>query len=286
MKGKRNIVWIASYLKSGNTWFRAFLSNFLSDSVKPKNINDLDVSGIASSRILFDQLAAVSSSDLTNSEINNLRPYIYRQLSNQSDDTIYMKVHDAWIKNENGEALFPKDVTRCAIYIIRHPLDVAVSLSFHNSSHISNTLSKLNDKSYGLCDQQNRLSNQLPQSLLSWSDHVKSWTQQSGLKIHLIKYEQMLDNPHKTFTKVLDFLELSYTKERLNRAILNSSFVELKNQEEVLGFREKPLNASTFFRKGIKSDWKNYIDKHSAKLFLSSNKEILNQYYFMDYDIK
>ena len=35
------IIWLASYPKSGNTWLRAFLANYLSNPAKPLPINDL-----------------------------------------------------------------------------------------------------------------------------------------------------------------------------------------------------------------------------------------------------
>ncbi|MEJ2083836.1 MAG: sulfotransferase, partial [Acidobacteriota bacterium] len=35
------IVWLASYPKSGNTWLRAFLMNFLDPGKRPVDINQL-----------------------------------------------------------------------------------------------------------------------------------------------------------------------------------------------------------------------------------------------------
>ena len=40
MKG---IVWLASYPKSGNTWFRAFLANLLHGGEQPVDINQFGV---------------------------------------------------------------------------------------------------------------------------------------------------------------------------------------------------------------------------------------------------
>ena len=37
-----SIVWLASYPKSGNTWVRAFLQNYINDALKPADINALD----------------------------------------------------------------------------------------------------------------------------------------------------------------------------------------------------------------------------------------------------
>ena len=38
---KKSIVWLASYPKSGNTWTRIFLANYLYNSQKPVPINQV-----------------------------------------------------------------------------------------------------------------------------------------------------------------------------------------------------------------------------------------------------
>jgi len=277
--GKRNIVWIASYPKSGNTWFRAVLNNLLSNSEQAKSINELDLSGIASSRSLFDQVTGVSSSDLSIDEIEQFRPQVYQQLSDDSEDSLYLKVHDAWTLNKAGDPLFPENVTKGVIYIIRHPLDVAVSLSHHNSEDVADSLNKMNNDLYGLCLGEKRLFNQLPQKMLSWSGHVRSWLIESGLKVHLLKYEDMIDNPYGAFSESLKFLNIEYKKEKLESAIINSDFKTLKKQELTEGFKEKPINASTFFRKGRKFDWVNHIKKEKAETFLKQNESTFSMYY-------
>ena len=73
----KKIIWLASYPKSGNTWFRVFLSNLLSHSDKPADINNLYATPIASNRELFDEATGISSSELTLDEIDNLRPLVY-----------------------------------------------------------------------------------------------------------------------------------------------------------------------------------------------------------------
>lgn len=35
------ILWLASYPKSGNTWLRAFLANYLRNAAEPQDINAL-----------------------------------------------------------------------------------------------------------------------------------------------------------------------------------------------------------------------------------------------------
>lgn len=63
------LVWLASYPKSGNTWFRAFLANLLADSNVPVDINNLGIGPIASSRGALDSTLGYDSSNLTHEEI-------------------------------------------------------------------------------------------------------------------------------------------------------------------------------------------------------------------------
>ena len=72
MDDLKKIVWLASYPKSGNTWFRVFLSNLLSKANQPVDINNLFAAPIASNRQLFDEATGLSSSDLTADEMNGL----------------------------------------------------------------------------------------------------------------------------------------------------------------------------------------------------------------------
>ncbi|MGC1778963.1 MAG: hypothetical protein WBB34_13525 [Xanthobacteraceae bacterium] len=54
-------IWLASYPKSGNTWFRMLVAN-LSATDKPVDINDLpERGGIASARGPFDHLTLIDS---------------------------------------------------------------------------------------------------------------------------------------------------------------------------------------------------------------------------------
>src|SRR5690606_35946636 len=112
---------------------------------KPININELHSTPIASSRAIFDNAAGVSSSDLTFEEIENLRPRVYKELSEHVISPHFQKVHDAWKMTPSGEQLFPTEATKAVIYFIRNPLDIAVSYSFHSSSSLDKAVADINN---------------------------------------------------------------------------------------------------------------------------------------------
>ena len=45
----------------------------------------------------------INSSDLTFSEIDLLRPDVYRKLASEKDEISFIKTHDAWKTNDEGD---------------------------------------------------------------------------------------------------------------------------------------------------------------------------------------
>lgn len=278
---KKNIIWLASYPKSGNTWFRIFLQNLFSDSEEPKNINHLQFAPIASSRLIFDKYLGVNSSDLTNDEIENLRPEVYRMISAQNESFVFLKTHDAWILNNNGNPLFPEEITRGVIYFIRNPLDIAVSFAFHDNNNFEKTISKMNDLRFGFCLNNSKLRNQIPQHLLSWSKHVISWVHRSNLPVYVMRYENMIEEPEETFSKALEFLNIEYTESKLSLALQNSSFEKLSKQEKEYGFIEKKICTKKFFRSGTRNNWRIHLKNSHIKQIIKFNRNIMKEFGYL-----
>jgi hypothetical protein len=256
-----NFIWLASYPKSGNTWFRAFLGNLMSGTDIPVSINALHSTPIASSRMLFDDYTGVSASDLSMEEIDILRPGLYREISKNSKALIFQKVHDAWKTNVKNEPVFPREITKAALYFIRDPRDVAVSFSFHSVTGFDKMIKNMADAAFSFCDKESMLHNQLRQELATWSGHVESWVDNSGLPILVIRYEDMINNAFLSFQKATEFLGLKYTGANIRKAIQNSDFNYLKQMEEVEGFGEKPLKMKSFFREGKTGSYRNYLNE-------------------------
>ena len=240
------IIWLASYPKSDNTWFRVFLTNLLGNSEAPAEINKLYPTPIASARTMFDNAAGFEASDLTEDGIDRLRPEIYEHLAAEAEDKLFMKVHDAYTLVDKDTPLFPRKATCGAIYIIRNPLDVAVSFAHHSGWNYNQSISNMADETLAFCEKQKGLNHQLRQKLLSWSGHVSSWVETSGLDICVLRYEDMKLNSLKTFERAVRFAGLDYGKDEIQKAIDKSSFEKLRQQEEKEGFREKSP-ASEFF---------------------------------------
>ena len=279
---KKNIIWLASYPKSGNTWFRVFLTNLMSDSDIPANINDLAETTISSSRKIFDEYTGLSSSDLTFDEIDRLRPDVYRLQSMESEEMLFKKVHDKYYFVSKNKALFPSEISKGIIYFIRNPFDVLVSFAYHSARPVEKMISNFSDSKYAFCDKNDKLQNQLRQIIGGWSDHIKSWTEQSNIPVHIVRYEDMINNTYDSFNKAIKFIGLDNSKSKISDAINKSDFSVLVKQEQEEGFKEKMIRSKSFFRKGKIGDWRNYLDENIIDEIISNNKDVMLKFGYLD----
>lgn len=277
------INWLASYPKSGNTWTRIFLTNYLNDADQPADINHLKGGPIASDRDLFDRWAGVEASDLSFDDIADFRPHVYRQMALHIAHPLYIKVHDACIRNSDGEMLFPSDVTSAVIYLIRNPLDVAVSYAHHSGRTLEQIVKNLCDQDGIVYENPKLLPPQIPQRLLSWSAHVRSWVDESGLAVTVIRYEDMLTQPEAAFERIIRALKLDLDPIRLSKAVELSRFESIQEQESRAGFKERAMLADTpFFRQGRSGTWREELNSELADKIIEGNADVMRRFGYLD----
>jgi len=289
MKDNAGIVWLASYPRSGNTWLGIFLMHLLSASGQAVDINELRSKlgdmAIASNRATFDEIAGIESSELVPDEIDRLRPRVYEAVAAASERVSYIKVHDAYLFTPAGEWLMPVSATRAAIYIVRNPLDVAVSYTFFaGHQDFDLTIAQMADPDRILSFKPGKLSEQLRQRLSTWSEHFTSWINAAGIKCHLVRYEDMVDSPVETFTAVARFLGLPYDAAAIRDAIECARFDNLRAAEERHGFVEKPAEVQNFFRAGRVGDWRDYLSAIQATKIVADHRTVMERLGYLNPD--
>jgi hypothetical protein len=275
------IIWLASYPKSGNTWLRAFLRNYRDDGEEPADINELGSGPIASARSTFDDEVGVEASDLTEAEIERYRPQVYRQMAENSQETLFLKIHDAYTYTVDELPLIPREATEGVVYIIRNPLDVALSFAHHSGVSADRMIARMGDAAYAFADNPNRLHNQLRQRLLTWSGHVLSWVDEAGLRVHVVRYEDMHREPVETFAAAIRFAGLPEDQTRLEKAIAFSSFDRLQQQEKEHGFREKNPRAESFFRQGQVGAWRDVLTAEQANRMVTDHGDVMRRFGYL-----
>ncbi|MEM7057396.1 MAG: sulfotransferase domain-containing protein [Pseudomonadota bacterium] len=270
----KNIVWLASYPKSGNTWTRAFLMNYFMDPEKPLPINELHrFSNSDANTSLYSKVAG-QKIDPTNHQVAmSLRPRVLNAIAGNGADINLVKSHNI---NDiaYGQPLIPANLTRTAVYILRNPLDMVLSYSRHFGMTIDKTIYAIGNKN----NASKGDDSSVPQYMGKWSDHVLGWTRTRNFPVHVMRYEDMLAKPQESFGKLLSTLGFPLDDAKLAKAIEFSSFKELKRQESSYGFIEQSSKNENFFHSGQSDQWKSDLTAEQIAKVRQDHGKVMQKY--------
>ena len=276
------ILWLASYPKSGNTWLRAFLHNFLRNPDQPYDINKLmEFTAGESATVLYRPFDPRPWTEYTREDVAKIRPLVHRELTKSFPDTVFAKTHNALLE-DFGHPTVNMEVTAGSIYVVRNPLDVAISYAHHLSVDYDEAIKLLGTKGAMTIPSEKHVH----ELMGSWSQHVESWTGRPNPRLHLVRYEDLLESPFKSFGGIARFLGINPTRERLDKAIKQSSFKVLKTQEKAKGFIERPAKADAFFRKGEAGQWRRELAPEQVKRVIADHREQMERFGYVPADYK
>jgi hypothetical protein len=275
----KNLIWLASYPKSGNTWMRILLESILLYKGEGADINKLKLVQPGSvNRSEFNQFLGFDSSDLSLEESWNYKRLFFMQKWSQSKETIFLKTHDSNLKLIDGTELIPTTVTKMAIYIVRNPLDVVSSLANQYDVNLDVSIGKLNSIGFNaLNNEEIYCTTSVYTKMDTWSNHVASWLFGASFPVHLIRYEDLHQAPFKTLSNLLEAIGRSDCIQYINKAVENSDFRILASIEKEKGFSEASVLSKQFFRKGEVNSWKKELNKIQIDSVIASHKNMMKR---------
>jgi hypothetical protein len=253
------------------------LVHVASGETQVQQINELNrFSMTSAARPVFDEILGFSATDKHLDQIAAARARVQQHIADLVEGLIFAKTHQA-LAIDRGHPTINFAVTAGAIYIIRNPLDVAISYAHHLGRSIDAAIELMNLKNMetAVTDKQvNELYG-------SWSQHVLSWTRKPHRAIYVMRYEDMLAEPHKTFGALAPHLLFKPTESELADAIDRSSFERLREQEEKEGFRERPEVAERFFRDGRAEQWKEVLTPKQIQRIVDAHGEQMKRFGYL-----
>jgi aryl sulfotransferase len=261
---KHGFFWLASYPKSGNTWVRALLTAWKKVQDGAPNLAALEGQSRMNDRFFFDEEVGIDSELLTLDELHVYRSRLHADRAAYLPYNMITKIHDVCELNREGALLFPPESTAGVVYVMRNPLDTAVSCSHHYQIPIARVGDRLALKDSWIHAPLGGIREALPQRVGNWSEHVLSWVVHSGLRCVLVRYEDLIEDTLREFKRILLFLGETYHEERAKAAVRSASFESLQREEQQKGFNERPHNASNFFRNGKIGDWRESLPPEVA----------------------
>jgi hypothetical protein len=283
--GITGIVWLASYPKSGNTWTRAFLHNLLgllegrAGEHDINDINEFTTWDLAAKR--YEPHLGKSVEDASRDEIAAVRPKVQAEIAAQTDGLTLVKTHHALVM-DRGHPTLNFAVTSGAVYIVRNPLDVAISFAHHMGADVDVAIDQMARD--GLETEVTAKS--VYEVYGSWSEHVRSWTARPHRAVCVLRYEDMLERPFPAFAGLSRHLMLRPTPEQVDEAIARSSFARLRAQEEAHGFREKPDSARRFFREGRAGQWREHLSRRQVRRIVRAHAFEMNRFGYLDDEVR
>ncbi len=277
-----NLVWLASYPKSGNTWTRAFLTSYCLPKSDLPMLERIGWISMVNSRPKFDIQMGIASVDLRGDEILEHRRTYHEHLSSNAQKVTYFKVHDSYFRTRSGEPLFGPKATRLAVYIVRHPFDVAVSYANHSSCPVDESIACMNDPYQDLPQGATFCATQFADRLDSWSNHVLSWLDQRDVPVFWMRYEDMKKDPCGEFTRLVQAIGLPLDPVRVQAACADAAFDKLQEEERREGFKEKMIGCKTFFNQGETGSGRRLLSDAQKKLLTFNHGDVMTRLGYLD----
>lgn len=271
------LFWLASYPKSGNTWLRAFLANLLANRPEPLPLKALSQYCDDEARPeRYSALAGRPSHELSLGELCALRAEVQAQIAAAGPGTRFVKTHNC-AGVYDGYPLHHPQLTVGAVYVVRNPLDVAISMADHFGLSLDAAIERLASEHTGTANDALFVT----QVLGSWSQHVASWADKAGPRVLIVRYEDLLLKPAKHFAKIAKLVGLDRDRARIERAIRHARFDSLARDERQHGFIEAADSRRAFFRVGRAHQWREALSREQIQRIVDAHREQMARFDYL-----
>ncbi len=271
------ILWLASYPKSGNTWIRIFLANLLKGEGGPVDINRVGEATLAepgtAGFALIDQRPWQQWSP---AEIARMRPRVQERIAATGPGIVPVKTHSAFVR-DHGVPSINMAVSHGAIYVVRNPLDVAVSYAHHQGVEIDAIIALMGQSMFRTPTNATNVN----EVMGSWSEHVASWTTHASPQLHIMRYEDMLAEPDKAFLALARFMRVDADEARVRKAAANAAFDKVAAMEARAGFVERTPAQDRFFRSGRAGGWREALSTAQVDAIVKSHGEQMARFDYL-----
>ena len=195
----RNIVWVASYPKSGNTWVRFLACN-----------------------LLHGRQESASALNLLVPDIHELGPRLVN-----SPYAGLVKTHFAF-----SSRIPLAERTAAAIYVVREPADVLIS-NYHYGRRSGADRDVAFDEYVDTFIENRGDPRWIQLGMGSWEDNVRSWLEpRHPFPVLRIRYEDLVADPTAGCLALAKLIRPDSSAEEIREAVLNSSFQRMREVEE------------------------------------------------------
>lgn len=261
-------IWLASYPKSGNTWLRCLLEAYRRNG--KLDLNDIRITSSDGGATLIRGVSPIPLEALGLNGQLLLRPAALLNLFCRLSAPIWVKTHFANIQPDGLPHLIPVEWTKKAVYIVRDPRAVVLSLASYFQLSVETAVATMTLKNFTIGDNKNFASVMVS----SWSNHVSSWVGEKRYPVHIVKYEDMVADAGKELAEVLEFLGEEVDQATIKIAVEATEIAQLAEKEGQTGFHENVSARGAFFNGGG-SRWEDELGPKWIKQIEADHGEVM-----------
>jgi hypothetical protein len=276
---QHRIVWIASYPRSGKAWVTTFLFALYNvfrdpdyaavDLVKSAGFSAWDNSLDLYRKHLSGPLQLTSRRQMAEA-----RPKVMQDILRANKGAVLLKTHNSRV--EDFTPFIDDRLTAGAIYLIRNPLDVAISLAAFRGISVDEAIADMARK-----DLLQMPNPSMVYSMIgSWTGNVRSWLDRKDEDTLFVRYEDLVGNPGETLASVAAHMLMRPTPEQLEKAVALSAFERLRAIEDAAG-KGNVTSAPAFFRAGTAGEWRSALQPHQVDRVVAAHGKLMEQFGYL-----
>ncbi len=213
----RPLFWIASYPHSGDLAVRSFLQQ--AAKIKGYRPNEPASLEYINRDVPWDtdvwfyrEVMGKAPSEMSEPEIAAARPKIHDYLSKKYPGLPFIKTHSVRAEFHDVLSINTK-VSGGSVYLIRNPLNLVMAFAQAGNKPPLDAIKLLATSEY----RQPTTAQNALEPWGSWSENVQSWTEPTLAHDLVLRFEDVLNDPHAQFKRLADHMRLGLMPKSLKR---------------------------------------------------------------------